>query len=127
MLYCIGTVLNQAKIIPLFLGLLGRRVVRLFTALVRDIPARLPLLLPLFLSAQHRSAPVEYWNNSSHGQNLRSTLGQAEPIAQYFVKGSLTRDFRSRFFFMNQCPPGPQVFHWGRFEFFRKCAEIFAN
>ncbi len=21
---------------------------------------------------------------------------------------------------MNQCPPGPQVFHWGRFEFFSK-------
>jgi hypothetical protein len=28
---------------------------------------------------------------------------------------------------MNQCPPGPQVFHWGRFEFFQKFAEIFAN
>jgi hypothetical protein len=42
-------------------------------------------------------------------------------------KGSLTRDFRSQFFFMYQCPPGPQVFHWGRFEFFRKFAEIFAN
>ena len=28
---------------------------------------------------------------------------------------------------MNQCPPGPQVFHWGRFEFFRKFTEIFAN
>ncbi len=47
-------------------------------------------------------------------------------IKQYF-KGSLTRDFRSQFYFMNQCPPGPQVFPWGRFEFFRKFAEIFAN
>ncbi len=28
---------------------------------------------------------------------------------------------------MNQCPPGPQVFPWGRFEFFRKFAEILAN
>ncbi len=28
---------------------------------------------------------------------------------------------------MNQCPPGPQVFHWSHFEFFRKFAEIFAN
>jgi hypothetical protein len=28
---------------------------------------------------------------------------------------------------MNQCPPGPQVFCWGRLEFFRKFAEIFAN
>jgi hypothetical protein len=25
------------------------------------------------------------------------------------LKGSLARDFRSHFFFMNQCPPGPQV------------------
>jgi hypothetical protein len=28
---------------------------------------------------------------------------------------------------MNQCPPGPQVFHRGCFEFFRKFAEMFAN
>jgi hypothetical protein len=28
---------------------------------------------------------------------------------------------------MNQCPPGPQVFHWGRFEFFGKFGEIFTN
>jgi hypothetical protein len=33
-------------------------------------------------------------------------------------------DFR---FFSWISPPGPQVFHWGRFEFFRKYAEIFAN
>ena len=43
------------------------------------------------------------------------------------LKGSLTRDFRLQVFFMNQCPPGPQVFNWGRFEFFRKFAEIFAR
>ncbi len=42
-------------------------------------------------------------------------------------KGSLTRDFRLQVFFRNQCPLGPQVFHWGRFEFFRKFAKIFAN
>jgi hypothetical protein len=42
-------------------------------------------------------------------------------------KWSLTRDFRLQVFFMNQCPPGPQVFRWGRFEFFRKFAEMFAN
>ncbi len=28
---------------------------------------------------------------------------------------------------MNQCPPGPQVFRWSHFEFFRRFAEIFAN
>jgi hypothetical protein len=51
------------------------------------------------------------------------------PKNQFFwgLKESLTRDFRLQVFFMNQCPPGPQVFHWGRFEFFRKLAEIFAN
>jgi hypothetical protein len=41
--------------------------------------------------------------------------------------GSLTRDFRLQVFFMNQCPPGPQVFHWGCFEIFRKFAEIFTK
>jgi hypothetical protein len=44
-----------------------------------------------------------------------------------YFKGSLTRDFRLQVFFMNQCPPGPQVFHWGRFEFFQKFGEILAN
>jgi hypothetical protein len=43
------------------------------------------------------------------------------------VKWSLTRDFQLHVFFMNLCPPGPQVFQGGRFEFFRKFVEIFAN
>ena len=43
------------------------------------------------------------------------------------LKGSLKRDFRLQVIFMNQCPPGPQVFHWGHFEFFQKFTEIFAN
>jgi hypothetical protein len=34
------------------------------------------------------------------------------------LKGSLTRYFRLQVFFMNQCPPGPQVFHWSLFEIF---------
>jgi hypothetical protein len=28
---------------------------------------------------------------------------------------------------MNQCPTGPQVFHWDRLDFFRKFTEIFVN
>ncbi len=40
------------------------------------------------------------------------------------IKGSLTRDFRSQVFFMNECPPGPQVFRWGHFEFFWKFSDI---
>jgi hypothetical protein len=28
---------------------------------------------------------------------------------------------------MNHCPPGPQVFQWGRFKFFRQFALIFVN
>jgi hypothetical protein len=45
----------------------------------------------------------------------------------FLLKGSVTQDFRLQVFFMNQCPPGPQLFSWGRFEFFRKFTEIFAN
>jgi hypothetical protein len=58
----------------------------------------------------------------------------ANAVARYsflqnmpIFKGSLTRDFRLQVFFMNQCPPGLQVFHLSHFEFFRKFAEIFAN
>ncbi len=43
------------------------------------------------------------------------------------LKGAWHEIFDFRFFFINQCPPGPQVFHWGRFECFRKFAEIIAN
>jgi hypothetical protein len=28
---------------------------------------------------------------------------------------------------MNQCPPGPQVFQWERFDFFQKFSDIFEN
>ena len=48
-------------------------------------------------------------------------------LLRKLVNGSLTRDFQSLFFLMNQCPPGTQVFQWGRFEFLRTFAEIFAN
>jgi hypothetical protein len=50
-----------------------------------------------------------------------------ESVVGHCLKGSLTRDFRLQVFFMNQCPPGPQVFHWGHLELFLKFAEIFAN
>ncbi len=43
------------------------------------------------------------------------------------LKESRTQDFGLQVIFMNKCPQSPQVFHWGRFEFFRKFAEIFAN
>ncbi len=41
-----------------------------------------------------------------------------------FTGASLTRDFRLQVFFINQCPWAP---YWGRFEFFWKLADIFAN
>ena len=41
-------------------------------------------------------------------------------------KGTVSRDFRLLFFFMNQFPPSPLVYHQGCFDFFRKFAEIFA-
>jgi hypothetical protein len=44
-----------------------------------------------------------------------------------FLKGSLSRDFRFEFFFMNQLPPGPWVSHCDHCEFLLKFAEIFAT
>ncbi len=44
------------------------------------------------------------------------------------IKGSLTRDFRLQVFFVNQCPPGPWLCHYDRFDFFsRKFVEIIEN
>ncbi len=51
-------------------------------------------------------------------------LSHLEKQHFFFLKGVL---FFTSSFFMYQCPPGPQVFHWSLFEFFRKFAEIFAN
>ncbi len=45
---------------------------------------------------------------------------------QRLFKGIVSRDFLLLVFFMNQFPPSPRVYHLGRFEFFRKFAEIFA-
>ncbi len=42
------------------------------------------------------------------------------------LKGVWQEIFDFRFFFINHCPLGPQVFHWGRFKFYRKFAEVFA-
>ncbi len=46
------------------------------------------------------------------------------PVAS--IKGTVSRDFLLLVFFMNQFPPSPWVYHYGRFKFFRKFAEIFA-
>jgi hypothetical protein len=51
---------------------------------------------------------------------LPSLMVQFEKRFRLILKGSLTQDFRLQVFFMNQCPPGPQVFHWCLFEFFSK-------
>jgi hypothetical protein len=61
------------------------------------------------------------------GIYLTTSTFQVQEKVHGDLKGSLTRDFRLQVFFINHGPPGPQVFHWGRFEFFRKFAEIFAN
>jgi hypothetical protein len=45
-------------------------------------------------------------------------LAELMPWNPGLLKGSLTRDFRLQVFFMNQCPPGPQVFHCGCLNFF---------
>ncbi len=43
------------------------------------------------------------------------------------LKGTVSRDFLLLVSFMNQFPPSPWVYYWGRFKFFRKFAEIFAD
>jgi hypothetical protein len=72
------------------------------------------------LSSDRKSSVLKFTENGERAKASPEVEGPE-------VKGSLTRDFRSQFFFINQCPPGPQVFQWGRFVFFRKFAEIFAN
>ncbi len=42
------------------------------------------------------------------------------------LKGTVSRDFLLLVLFMNQFPPSPRVFHYDRFKFFQKFAEIFA-
>ncbi len=41
------------------------------------------------------------------------------------LKGTVPRDFRLQVVLWNQFPPSPWISHEGRFEFFRKFAEIF--
>ncbi len=42
------------------------------------------------------------------------------------LKGTVSRDFLLLVFFLNQFPPSLWLYYQGRFEFFRKFAEIFA-
>ncbi len=42
------------------------------------------------------------------------------------LKGTVSRDFLLLVLFLNQFPPSLWLYHYGRFEFFRKFAEIFA-
>jgi hypothetical protein len=37
-------------------------------------------------NSSYHSLQVQYLNNGSYGENLSSTTGPAEPIAQYFFK-----------------------------------------
>ncbi len=56
------------------------------------------------------------------------SIGSKETWTKYTpLKGVWHEIFDFRFFFINQCPPGLWVFHWDRFEFFRKFAEIIAK
>ncbi len=86
-----------------------------------------PLVI-FFIFAQFAKSSVPCKNNIA--RTIFSQTGSTAVVYAWRpqnITGSLTRDFRLQVFFMNQCPPGPQVFHWSHFEFFRKFAEIFAN
>jgi hypothetical protein len=69
----------------------------------------------------------QHWNCGRDLAELWMRSSRVVDRSSRGVKGSLTRDFRLQVFFMNQCPPDPRVFSWGRVDFFRKFAEIFAK
>jgi hypothetical protein len=56
---------------------------------------------------------------------LSTHKGAGTPYPRAF-KGTVSRDFRLLFFFINQFPPSYRVYQYGHVEFFRKFAEIFA-
>jgi hypothetical protein len=57
---------------------------------------------------------------------LLGPVGGGGPGHTWALKGTASRDFLLLVLFMNQFPPSPRVFHYDRFEFFRKFAKIFA-
>ncbi len=85
---------------------------------------------------RYRKATVPDWdagcqNTEASGISLHADaqlwrLGRKTIYQNSSLKGTVSRDFRHLVFFMNQFPPIPWVYHEGRFEFFRKFAEIFA-
>jgi hypothetical protein len=56
-----------------------------------------------------------------------SRTGWSYSCQLWYLKGQCHEIFFFWFFFINQFPPSPRVFHLDRFEFFRKFAEIFAS
>ncbi len=74
------------------------------------------------------------WHLISHASAARKLLN-APHRARYSkekwkkkartLKGTVPRDFRLQVVLWNQFPPSPWISHEGRFEFFRKFAEIF--
>ena len=77
----------------------------------------------------------ERWNklfvvqNDSHCSWIRPyslCYGLTVWVWTWRLKGTVSRDFLLLVFFMNQFPPSLWLYHQGRFEFFRKFAEIFA-
>ncbi len=79
------------------------------------------ILTNLFSIIGRFSKSISYWTAERSRQNFHSL----ETL--YFLKGTVSRDFLLLVFFMNQFPPSPWVYYSGRFEFFRKFAEIFPD
>ncbi len=88
------------------------------------IHTRLDIILPLLPLVRWPPLLLLRWSAdlSSGGHRFGPEFSrQNRPI-----KGTVSRDFRLLVFFINQFPPSPWVYHYGRFEIFRKFAEIFA-
>ncbi len=82
----------------------------------------LPYVLLKFKGQPHKFITMKFLFDLLGARVWGSCQRQQKTSVSFFT-GSLARDFWLQVFF-HQCPPGPWVFHLGRFDFF---AEIFAN
>jgi len=68
------------------------------------------LTVSVMYERNHLSIYDQPFQFSTYQQrNVGGKVQQTCSVTCTSLKGSLTRDFRLQVFFMNQCPPGPQV------------------
>jgi hypothetical protein len=97
-----------------------------------EIPESLDYLSPesrrVFLPSSHMEQRVYYTISSCHSSLFSIYLFlflHILPEPEFFVKGSLTRDFRLQVFFLKSVSPGPLSIPLGTFRMFSKIRRDF--